>query len=791
MDSYNEVEVSFQPRLFRGWAMTGVAAAPCITGWVMANGLASVQGTLSFDKDALPFLTAHCLPCHQGAEAPQGVRFDIVRTRDEAASRRSLWARVQSVLESGAMPPSGLVRPPAADLQRMKEWLRAALKSLPEDTPDPGRVTLRRLNRAEYNNTIRDLFGIDLRPADDFPSDDVGYGFENIGDVLSTSPLLLERYLGAAQKVAETVIELREPVALRVEAGDLPPGGGQRVLPSGEVLLTTNGEVGSFVRVPASGSYRIRASAWGQQAGPEPCRMTLSVDGKVVQAFRVTATRGNETVYEAPVQVEAGRRQIAAAFINDYYNPGHEDPAQRDRNLAIRYVELYGPLASTQPPSQAHRWLVPRTPSKSEAPAEARAALGRLMERAFRRPVSAQEVERIARLVDQALSEGDSYEAALRLGVQAVLVSPHFLFRVEPDPPGFRSGSIRKLGAYEVASRLSYFLWSSMPDEELFDLAKKDQLADPTVLRAQVKRMLEDPKAEALSDEFAVQWLTLRRLDISSPDPTLAPEWNEELLASIREEPKRLFQYVLRERRPIREFLSANYVFLDANLAKLYGLENEYRRAGGTLDGKGGFVRTTIGSSQRGGLLTTAAVLTVTSNPNRTSPVKRGKWVLETILAEAPPPPPPGLAPLEGDLDTVPSENIKARLERHRRDPACAVCHVKMDPIGFSFENYDLIGRWRTQDGPFPVDASGDLPSGEKLRGISGLKNLLLKEEDKFVHALAQQVLTYALGRGATDKDRPYLQRIVRETRNGGGTLEAMIAALVTSEPFLTKRVER
>lgn len=783
--------MSFEPKPFRGWVITGIAAVPCVTGWVMANSIELTQASRSFEKDALPFLKAHCLPCHQGPEAPKGVRFDVTRTRDDAVSRRSLWVRVQSVLDSGAMPPAGRKTPPPEDLRRMKDWLRAALKSLPEEAPDPGRVTLRRLNRAEYNNTIRDLFGIDLRPADDFPSDDVGYGFENIGDVLSTSPLLLERYLGAAQKVAESVIELREPAVLRVEAGDLETVGGQRILPTGEALLTTNGEIGSFVRVPASGLYRIRASAWGQQAGPEPCRMTLSLDGKPVETFRVTATRGNETVYEAPVQVEAGRRQLAAAFINDYYNPGHEDPTQRDRNLAIRYVELYGPLTAAQSPSPAHRWLVPKTPSKAEVPAEARAALRRLMERAFRRPVAAQEVERIARLVDRSLAEDESYEAALRLGVQAVLVSPHFLFRVEPDPPELRPGAIRRLGSFEIASRLSYFLWSSMPDEELFDLAKKGQLTDPAILRNQVTRMLRDLKSEALAEEFAVQWLTLRRLDISSPDPTLAPEWNDSLLASIREEPKRLFQYVLRERRPIREFLSASYVFLDEKLAKLYGLEGEYRRAGGDPNGKGEFVRTPIGDTQRGGLLTTAAVLTVTSNPNRTSPVKRGKWVLETILAEAPPPPPPGLAPLEGDLDTVPMENIKDRLERHRRDPACAVCHVKMDPIGFAFENFDLIGRWRTHDGPFPVDSTGDLPSGAKLRGIADLKNLLLKEEDKFVHALAQQLLTYALGRGTTDKDNPYLLRIARETRQNGRTLEAMITALVTSEPFLTKRVER
>jgi Protein of unknown function (DUF1592)/Protein of unknown function (DUF1588)/Protein of unknown function (DUF1587)/Protein of unknown function (DUF1585)/Protein of unknown function (DUF1595)/Ca-dependent carbohydrate-binding module xylan-binding len=651
-------------------------------------------------------------------------------------------------------------------------------------------VTIRRLNRAEYNNTIRDLVGIDFKPAADFPGDDVGYGFDNIGDVLSLSSLLLEKYLSAAEQIMERAVVIADPPqpqkrqlgrggALRPSpksAGDIrkpprPPKPGQKPPTGFGVFLHSRGEI-VLQNTFDEGDYTLGLLAYGQQVGEEPVKMALRINGQDVKEFLVKADESKPETYEAKLHLKAGQTRIGAAFLNPFTDPNNPDPEKNRRLLFVRGLEIDGPYNAPAPPlPDSHKRIMAHQAGMAQRQA-AREIITRFANRAFRRPVKADEVDRLLALYDAAEGEGERFELRIRTALQGVLVSPHFLFRIELDPPGAKPQAAYFISEFELASRLSYFLWSSMPDEELFRLAEQGKLRNN--LEPQVRRMLKDPKSVAFVQNFAGQWLTLRNLQTIAPDSKLFPSFNDELRSAMLRETELFFEAIMREDRSILDLLDADFSFLNETLAKHYGIDG--------VTGKE-FQRVKLPAT-RGGLLTHASILTLTSNPTRTSPVKRGKWVLEQMLGTPPPLPPANVPDLEEDAKAQLSGSLRQRMEQHRANPNCATCHNKMDPLGFAFENFDAIGRWRTKDGTFDIDASGVLPDGQAFQGPAELKSILKSKKDLFGRCLAEKMLTYALGRGIEYYDKCALDDILKGLEKNDYRFSSLVLEIVKSEPF-------
>jgi hypothetical protein len=619
-----------------------------------ANGASSASGSSPAERvsaDVKPLLAKYCFECHGGPKAKAGL--DLTRVADDLSiiRDRKLWGRLAEYVEGGDMPPEGRPQPTGAEVERLTVAIEEVLSNVDcgRET-DPGRVTMRRLNRAEYNNTIRDLVGIDFQPADDFPSDDVGYGFDNIGDVLTLPPLLFEKYLAAAEATAEKAI--------------------------------------------------------------------------------VAATGG-------------------------------ADP-------------------HTLP--ESHRRIIFCTPTPETRTESARAILQRFASRAYRRPAAAGEVARLIRFVDLAAENGESFERGIQLAVEAVLCSPQFLFRVELDPRsqrGERLPPTHPVNEFELASRLSYFLWCSMPDEELTRLASEGKLRAGDALEQQVRRMLTDPKARALVENFGDQWLQLRLLGAIKPDTGQFPTFDDDLRRAMLEETRLFFGSVVRDDRSVLDFLDATDTFVNERLARHYGIPG--------IKGEE-FRRVTLHDERRGGLLGQASILTVTSNPTRTSPVKRGKWILEQILGTPPPPPPANVPELKEDKDVVLSGTLRQRMEQHRANPDCATCHGRMDPLGFGLENFDAIGAWRDKEGSFPIDASGTLPGGRSFAGPKALKSILREREADFARCLSEKLLTFALGRGLDYYDKCAVDKIVAAIGQNDYRFSALVLGIVNSDPFQKRR---
>jgi hypothetical protein len=753
----------------------------------------SAAGPVSFRADALPLLSKYCVSCHGMTKPKGGLNLAGFQDERSARSKRKTWERVLEYVEGGVMPPEVRPQPSREEAGRLTQWIKVALK--PDDcgrTFDPGRVTIRRLNRAEYNNTIRDLVGIDFRPADDFPSDDVGYGFDNIGDVLSLPPILMEKYLAAAETISEEAI-LAEPSAKGLiktwNSETLGAGSGGTPRGDGSVVLTSYGEIIVNHQFPRNGHYVLRVHACGDQAGPEPVKMEVRIDGKPLKRFDVTAPSGKFQDYQFKQNLRGGLRRLSVLFLNDYYQPNAPDPKQRDRNLIVESIEVEGPLyAAGDPLPDSHRRIIFRAPrSKPDVPVAARAILERFASRAFRRPVTESELANLIKLVDLAMANGDRFERGIQLAMQAVLVSPEFLFRVELDSRAKSSGAGSDvsaggslIGDFELASRLSYFLWGSMPDDELWRSAVDGSIRKADALDRQIRRMLRDPKAQALVDNFAGQWLQLRNLKAISPDRGRFPNFDEPLREAMVHETETFFGAVMRGDLSILDFLDADYTYLNERLARHYGVPGV----------KGAqFRRVKLKGKERGGLITQASILTVTSNPTRTSPVKRGKWVLEQLLGTPPPPPPPNVPLLNEDQKALTAATLRLRMEQHRAKASCAVCHSKLDPLGFGLENFDAVGAWRDKDDGAPIDSSGTLPSGESFRGPRELKALLKARTPEFVRCLAEKMLTYAIGRGLEETDHCAVDQIVKTLDASHHRFSALVLAIVKSDPFQKRRL--
>ena len=754
----------------------------------------------TFEREVMPFLARHCLQCHNADLRTAEIDLSDFDPEDPVRNRQELWQAVLRELRSGRMPPPGSPRPTADQLKTLGEWVEARLEEEAAGVPpSPGRVTARRLNRSEYDNTIRDWLDLDLHLSEDFPLDDSGYGFDNIGDVLSLSPLLMEKYLAAAEEIAGRAVVVRRktrPVLARYLASRSrqPPS-----VPEGvhTTPYSPEGELRARHPFPSRGEYELRVrvvdrrrappAEEGQWAPAELPSATLSVllDDSTLQTFHVETDAYHRGTFDIRIRVDSGVHRLEALPRLDSESLGRtfnqavrEDRVEKppERLVYADSMEILGPFnVKPSPLTDSHRRvLVCGHDPGAHLEGCTDSILRNLALRAYRRPATEQEIERLRDLVASARSDGEPLERGIQLALQAVLASPHFLFRLEFDPEAGPGGSPHPVGPYELASRLSYFLWSSLPDDELLALAKEARLGDPRVLRQQVGRMLEDPRSEALVENFAGQWLQLRNLESARPDPDRFPDFDEPLREAMRRETEIFFRWILEQDRSLVDFLDANYTFLNQRLARHYGHPG--------VEGPH-FRRIELAGDQRGGLMSHASILTVSSYPTRTSPVLRGKWILETLLG-TPPPPPPEMETLEEEPNGAPM-TLRERLEKHRSQPACAACHRKMDALGFGLENYDAVGAWRTKDGGFPVDAAGELPGGGSFQGPKGLKALLAQtERDAFVRCLTEKMLTYALGRGLESYDKAAVDRICRELEDNGFRFSQLVQSIVESLPF-------
>lgn len=741
-----------------------------------------------FKSQLKPFLAKYCLDCHGNRKQKADINFESFKDSTRLIESRKHWEAVREKLQGREMPPEDKPQPSQEERDRVVHFIETQLAQFDcTGEVNPGQVTLRRLNRSEYNNTIRDLVGLDLNLAADFPSDEVGYGFDNIGDVLSLPPILMEKYLNAAEQVASRAIVTEYPPktpSRRIPGEELTPKGDEaiRTMPGQGLGLYREGEGWTTHQFSQAGKYQLRVRAYGEQAGLELPRMAVRMDDQEVKVYTVKSTNTKPEVFELPIEVEAGTHRVAVAYLNNYSATDHPDPKLRgDRNLFVKWIEVTGPLDVPPPPLPAsHTRIMTCDPSHAHTRDCAVHALRGFASRAWRRPATDQEVERLAQFVDLAQKEKASFLEGIQVAIQAVLASPKFLFRWELDPERDQPAGQRELNDDELASRLSYFLWSSMPDERLFDLARQGALKKEGVLQSEVQRMLQDPKAEAMVKNFAGQWLQIRNLASATPDPGLFPEFNDELRQAMARETELFFQSILKENRSVLDFIDADFTFVNGKLAEFYGIPDvqgdAFQRV--ALDKKSG----------RGGILTQASILTITSNPTRTSPVLRGKWILEQILGTPPPPPPPNVPLLEETPEAAASASLRERLELHRSKPECATCHSKMDPLGFAFENFNAIGQWRDLDGKFRIDPAGILPTGESFKGPNDLKSIL-KSRDTFVRSLAEKVLTFALGRGLEYYDKCVVDDLCAGLARDEYRITTLITGVVRSAAFLKKNV--
>jgi hypothetical protein len=723
----------------------------------------------AFEQAVRPFVAQNCLLCHNEKTHTADLNLAAFETQADVDAKRELWERVLNRVEKGEMPPKGMPRPAQDQVELFTAWLQGEFLRLDANQkPDPGRVTARRLNKFEYNNTVRDLLAVKFKPATDFPADDSGYGFDNNGDVLSLSPVLMEKYLAAAEKIAKSVIPSDALPKATMERHKRGPN--RHPLPDQFAVKH------SF---PAEGDYSIRINVSGRH---DPMNLVFELDGAPAGAYVVDTDRDKPRVAEFKTHITYGEHSLSAALT---YDPSRVAPAptkapKPDPDPALNYIEVLGPYHPLPPPpseSYQRLFICGHAPGR-HTPECARLDLANLAKRAYRRPATRQEVDALVHFVDMAQQQGDTFEQGMGVALEAVLVSPHFLFRMERDPD---PKTAHHLTDFELASRLSYFLWSSMPDAELLRLAGQNQLSQPAILTAQVKRMLADPKSSALVENFAGQWLELRNLNSVKPDPDKFPEFTPALRADMRKETELFFDSILHENGNILDFIDGQYSFLNDRLAKFYGIPG--------VEGEQ-FRRVDLAAfPERSGILTQASVLTVSSYPNRTSPVVRGKYVLENVLNDPPPPPPPNVPSLD-DSTVGMVRSMRAQLEAHRANPVCASCHTRMDPLGFGLENYDAIGRYRTMDGKFPIDSTGTLPSGKSFTNAVEMKQILKTNALAFTQCLTEKLLTYGLGRGMERFDKPAIQAISQRTDADGYQFDTLILEIARSMPFQMRRGE-
>ena len=762
-------------------------------------GIAAPLSSVTADEPWQTMIGSYCLECHDADSAKGDLDLDAILDED-VGEHSAIWEKVVRQLDARQMPPIGKDRPDLPAFDRTSQALVTKLDAAAASHPNPGRTeTLRRLTRTEYRNAIRDLLDLEIDTSELLPADQSSHGFDNI-TVSDLSPTLLDRYLSAAQKISRLAVgtPLRQPDGHTVRlAPDLTQEHHVEGLPLG-----TRG--GAVIRhnFPQSGDYEIEIRLTrdrnekieGMHGKHE---LEILLGGQAVASLTVQPPDNPkdhskaDNHLKAHVAVDAGPQDLGVTFvdrgrvISETFRQPYESSFNYHRHPrkgpAVYQVTITGPLDAsgavkpgTDTPSRK-RIFTATASTREEEPDAARAILSRLMRLAWRRPISAEDLSRPMQFFEQARQANESFEAGIEAALSAILVSREFLFRVEREPTGMAAETPYPINDLDLASRLSFFLWSSLPDDELLTVAEKGELHEPAELRKQALRMLADSRSQSLVSNFADQWLYLRNLASITPDARLFPDFDDNLRHAFRRETELLFESVLREDRSVLYLLRSDQTFLNERLAKHYGINNVY----GTR-----FRRVSLDDGDhRGGLLRHGSILTITSYATRTSPVIRGNWILENLLGAAPPPPPPDVPALE-DNDVAADLPFRERFAEHRRNPACTSCHLVIDPVGFPLENFDAVGRWRTFFEGHPVDSRGGFADGSEFANIDELEDALLARPEHFTRTLAEKLLTYALGRGIEPGDAPAVRQIVREAAADDYRFSRIITGIVTSVPF-------
>ena len=750
-------------------------------------------------------LDRYCVACHNRRTLAGGLALDAVDLA-RVGGQAERWEKVLQKLRTRAMPPPGRPRPAAAVYDAFGAWLERSLDQWAADHPDPGRPAIHRLNRLEYANAVRDLLHLEVDGQALLPADDLAYGFDNNADVLTVAPGLFARYLSAARTVSRLAVGdpaierdvVRYPVSpLLVQDGRM----------SDDLPFGSRGGAAVRHHFPRDGDYELRIELRPNRGRTEPQQIDVRLDGERVALLRAgrwpegapagappsAASEGLAVRFPA----RAGTRLVSVSFRDRAMVPEGVAPARLPlwtfstgrgyvERMALDAFEIEGPWgvdeaagAAPAATAAARRIFLCEPRSAADEETCATRIVETLARRAFHRPVTDDDVQPLLAFYREGREEG-GFRAGVRRALESILVDPEFLFRIERDPPGAASATAYRLSGVELAARLSFFLWASIPDDELLAAAVAGRLSDPQVLEAQVRRMLADERAETLVTSFAAQWLHLRRMRTVAPDVNAFPAFDENLREALIRETELFVGSQLRDDRSVVELLTADYTFVNERLARHYGIPGVYGSR---------FRRVTWNDDRRRGLLGQGSILTVTSLATRTSPVVRGKWILENMLGAPPPPPPPDVPELPEPSEGAETASLRARLEAHRANPVCSACHARMDPLGFALENFDAVGRWRETDaGGAPIDASGALPDGAVFDGLPALRGVLLDRRAEFVATVAEKLLTYAIGRGIEHRDRPAVRAVVREAARDDYRWSSVVLGVVRSLPFQMRR---
>jgi mono/diheme cytochrome c family protein len=752
-------------------------------------------------SDHQALLNDYCVSCHSEALNTAGL---VLENRDLANVPRDAqtWEKVIRKLRTGAMPPQGMPRPDEASADRLASWLEATLDRTAAADPNPGRTLVHRLNRSEYANAMRDLLALDVDVSSLLPPDDSAEGFDNIAQALTLSPLLLERYLSASAKIASFAVGNPDIAPIFTTYRPRPD-----LSQDSHVEGAPIGTVGGLVvthNFPLDGEYSFEPKLYrgilAMVKGLEdPSSLEVAIDGERVKLAHFGGHDDNVKSHENAtatadevdarlafrIPVTAGPHTVAVAFLRKPLVQSAElwqqfrrtaiDSNEDKGSPHLHKVDVVGPFNATGPgdtPSRRRVFLCRPAPGEDELPC-AKEILTNLARRAYRRPVTDQDMEDLITFYQRGRNKG-AFDQGIEMAIRRIISGPEFVFRTETDPEVAAPNSPYEISDLELASRLSFFLWSTIPDDQLYEAALQGTLKDPRVLEQQVRRMLADPKAEALVANFAGQWLSLRNLAGVVPDPEVFPDFDDNLRRAFVRETELLFATVMREDRNVADLLTADFTFVNERLARHYGIPNVYGDR---------FRRVAVAEDARKGLLGHGSILTLTSVAIRTSPVVRGKWVLTNILGTPPPPPPPDVPALE-ENKSAKNLTMRERMAAHRANPACASCHKLMDPIGFSLENFDAVGRWRDNEGGARIDAADTAYDGAKIEGVVGLRHFLLSREQVFVQTVTERLLTYALGRAVDYYDMPAVRRILRDSSASGDRFSSLVTGIVKSEPF-------
>jgi hypothetical protein len=762
--------------------------------WLLTAG--SVFG----DPSYRPVIDKYCVTCHNQRLKTAGLTLDTMDL-GKVPAQAEVWEKVINKLRSGTMPPAGMPRPDQATYKDLTAWLEGQIDQASE--PYAGRPILHRLNRAEYANAIRDLLALDIDAGSLLPPDDSAFGFDNVSDALGVSPSLQEHYLDAALKIG----------ALAVGDPNIPPGSetwrirqdlSQDRHVNGLPLGTVGGTVARY-NFPLDGEYTFQARLYRTNLNimrglEAPHQVEIALDGQRIHLATIGGPEDLASLFEKPtdtgdavearlrvrIPVKAGPHVVTVAFVAD---PDDVEPARLESYVRssvdnfdwsgsphLQSLTISGPFHPAAPvdtPSR-RRIFVCHPGARLSDEACARQIVSKLARVAYRGPVTGSELDTLLTFYESGKRDG-GFEGGVELALERMLASPRFLFRFERDPVDAVPGQSYRISDLELASRLSFFLWSSVPDDELLQLAGKGELKNAAVLDREVRRMLADPKAETLVSNFAGQWLQLRNLRNVQPNTDLFPDFDDNLRESFRRETELLFESIVQEDRSVLDLLTADYTFVNERLAKHYGIPDIYGSR---------FRRVAITDDARRGLLGQGSILALTSHAERTSPVVRGKWILENILGTPVPPPPPDVPPLKGNQDGQKPKTMREQMAEHRANPVCASCHKAMDPIGFAMENFDAVGAWRTTDAGNPIDASGQLVDGTKIDGVVSLRKALVSRGDLFAGTMTQKLMIYALGRGLDYRDMPTLRAVLRDASHDNYRFSAIVLAIVRSTPF-------